>query len=152
MTAKPADSVKKYLPLFEKQKKKVVLDYGSGNLRNAMFFHRKGYQVFAVDLPHKIKYKPLPRLTCILPDDLACLDLKIDVVVCTFVLNLISSAERVKIFKAVAPKMTPGGYLLLEAKGLSLLELDSLVLPRGFIRISSQMGRYTRIALYQYIG
>ncbi|MHB9095136.1 MAG: class I SAM-dependent methyltransferase [Eubacteriales bacterium] len=150
MFTRPAYSLEKYLPLFDRLPRKVVLDYGSGNLRNSLFLHRRGYEVFAVDLPHKTRCKSLPRLTCVFPEDLLSINTKIGVTLCTFVLNQIPDSERIKVFETVAKKMVRGGYLLIETKGFSLFELDTLVIPRGFIRIHYQNGRYTLIALYQY--
>jgi len=152
MFPKPARSLIKYFPLFEKQKKKVVLDYGSGNLRNSLFLHRRGYDVYAVDLPYRIKFNSLPRLKFIWPEDLQTLNKKINLAICTFVLNLIDASQRSEAIKKIARQMTPGGYLLIETKGFLLTEIDRLVIPRGFIRVHSQGGRYTVIALYQYIG
>ena len=151
MVTRPANSLEKYLPVFDRLPKKVVLDYGSGNLRNSMFLHRMGYDVYAVDLPQKTRFKPLPRLTCIFPEDLSQLNFKFDIALCTFVLNLISTSERVWVFETLADKMSPGGYLLIETKGLTLLELDTLIIPRGFIRVHDLRGRYTLVALYKYL-
>lgn len=152
MFPKPARSLVRYLPLFEKQKKKVALDFGSGNLRNSLFLHRRGYEVFAVDLPYRIKFNTLPRLKFIWPEDLQTMDLKINLALCTFVLNLLDPPERSEAIKKIARNMVPGGYLLIETKGLSVAELDKLVIPKGFIKVHGHHGRYTVIGLYQYFG
>jgi len=152
MVTLPANSLKKYLPLFEKQKSKVVLDYGSGNLRNAIFLHRRGYRVYAVDFPNRTKIHALPRLTCVLPEELPDVDVNADIALCTFVLNLIDAPNRIPVLETIAAKMVKGGYLLIETKGFTLIELDQLIIPRGFIRIHSQYGRYTQIALYRNSG
>ncbi|PKM82663.1 MAG: hypothetical protein CVU89_03960 [Firmicutes bacterium HGW-Firmicutes-14] len=152
MGTNPAGSLRKYIGLFDKQNKKVALDYGSGNLRNAVFLHRKGYEVYAVDLPHKIKIRSLPKLSCILPCELRDLNIRADIVICTFVLNLISGEERKEVLDLIAEKIVPGGYLLIETKGFSLLQLDQMIIPRGFVRVHNHRGRYTVIVLYRYVG
>jgi len=149
MFPKPARSLEKYLPLFNKLKRKVVLDYGSGNLRNSVYLYRKGYEVFAVDLPHRIKLNSIPRLTCIWPEDLHTMQTKVNLVICTFVLNLVSPDNRPNLIASMARKMNAGGFLLIETKGLSLHQIDRLILPNEFIRIHNHEGRYTVIALYQ---
>lgn len=152
MLAKPVHSLKKYVPLFERNKGKVVLDFGSGNLRNSLYLHRKGYEVYAVDLPQKMKINCLPRLTCMLPEEITCLKSKIDVTICTFVFNIISESERNRFLTTIADKMSPGGFFLLETKGFSLARLDSMIIPKGFVRVHYERGRYTIIVLYQFIG
>lgn len=152
MLARPARSLEKFVPLFDKHKSKVVLDYGSGNLRNSIYLHRRGYSVYAVDLPHRTQIKSLPSLSCILPEEVAHLQQKIDVTLCTFVLNLIPPIERNLFIKLIAEKMSPGGFFLIETKGFTLSELDAMVLPKGFLRVYNDKGRYTVIALYQKNG
>lgn len=152
MISEPAKSLKKYEPLFDKQPQKVVLDFGSGNLRNSIFLHRKGYEVFAVDLPQRMKMRSIPRLTCILPEEILSLPCKINLTLCTFVLNLISQEERNKFLNLISQKMSDGGFFLVETKGFSLSSLDSMVIPKGFVRVHHEKGRYTIIVLYQYRG
>ncbi len=152
MLVKPAHSLKKYVPLFDRSKNKVALDFGSGNLRNSMYLHRKGYEVYAVDLPQKNKIQCMPRLKCILPEEIKGLNSKIDVTICTFVLNIISESERNGFLGTLAEKMSPGGFFLVETKGFSLSILDSMIIPKGFVRVHCERGRYTIIVLYQYIG
>lgn len=152
MSIQPARSLLTYLPLFQKQSGKVALDFGSGNLRNSVFLHRLGYEVYAVDLPHKMKFHPMPNFKCIIPEELGELRCKIDLALCTFVLNLITQQQRMAVLDTIAPKMKKGGYLLIETKGLSIFELDALAIPRGFARVDSRSGRYTKIILYQFIG
>ena len=150
MIVQPARSLVKYLPLFQRQTGKVALDFGSGNLRNSIFLHRLGYEVYAVDLPHNVKFHPMPKLNCITPGELRDLYCKIDLALCTFVLNLISPQQRIYILDTIASKMKKGGYLLIETKKLSLFDLDALTIPRGFASVHHQTGRYTHIVLYQY--
>jgi len=150
MSIQPAKSLVQYLPLFQKQTGKVALDFGSGNLRNSIYLHRSGYEVYAVDLPHNVRFHPMPKLKCITPGDLSGLCCKIDLALCTFVLNLITPKQRVTTLDTIASKMKKGGYLLIETKKLSLLDLDTLAIPRGFARVHNQTGRYTHIVLYQY--
>lgn len=150
MSVQPARSLVKYLPLFQKQPGRVALDFGSGNLRNSIFLHRLGYEVYAVDLPHNVNFQPMPKFKWITPGELGNLQSKIDLALCTFVLNLISPQQRTSILDKIALTMKKGGYLLIETKKLSLFDLDALVIPRGFARVHNQTGRYTHIVLYQY--
>lgn len=152
MLVKPARSIEKFIPLFDRQKSKVVLDYGSGNMRNSIYLHKKGYSVYAVDLPHRTQIKSLPSLSCIFPEEVVNLKQNIDITLCTFVLNLIPAAERNQFIKMIADKMSPGGFFLIETKGFTLIELDAMVIPKGFLRIYNDKGRYTVIALYQKSG
>ncbi len=149
MPARPARSLEKYMPLFDRQEKKTVLDYGSGNLRNSLYLNNRGYKVYAVDLPNRIKLNSVPGLICLWPEELKKLKLKTAIVLCTFVLNLITDYERCEVMEVIAEKIMPGGYFLIETKGLSQFELDMMTIPRGFMRIDRQAGRYTHIALYQ---
>ncbi len=152
MVTAPANSLSKYLPLFERLKKKTVLDYGSGNLRNAIYLHRRGYRVYAVDLPDRIKTKTLPKLSFLFADELKNLSLDADIALCTFVLNLIDAHKRIEVMDTIAVNMARGGYFLVETRDLTLRDLDLLTVPRGFVRIHDQRGRYTVIALYRYLG
>jgi len=147
----PANSVQTYLPLFDKQKKRVVLDYGSGNLRNSLYLHTRGFEVIAVDLPGKTQCSSVPGITLVSPDELKTTNLYIDVTLCTFVLNLIDVTKRVSVFETIAKNTMRGGYLLIETKDLTLREMDSLALLQGFARIHNDNGRFTQIVLYQLI-
>jgi len=152
MLINPAGSITKFLPLFEREEKKTVIDYGSGNLRNSIYLHRRGYKVYAVDLPSRVRMKPLPNLTCVFPEELKRLNLTADVVLCTFVLNQMNAKERDTFVRIISRKLCPGGYLLVETKGFLLNELDMMFIPKGFTRIHNQKGRYTVIVLYKYLG
>jgi len=152
MLTAPASSLSRYLPLFERLQKKTVLDYGSGNLRNAIYLHRRGYRVYAVDLPGRIKSKTLPRLSLLFADELKDLSLDANIALCTFVLNLIDSNKRIEVMDTIAANMASGGYFLVETRDFTLRDLDLLIVPRGFARVHDQRGRYTVIALYKYLG
>lgn len=150
MSARPANSLERYISLFQRQKNKTVLDYGSGNLRNSIYLQNNGYDVYAVDLPHRTKINCLPRLNCILPEELDNLTSQFGLIICTFVLNLIKESERTYFLENLTKKVIDGGYLLIETKGFSLVELDRMFIPRGFYRINYEKGRYTIIVLYRY--
>ncbi len=152
MSVCPAHSLQKYLPLFDRQQRKVVIDYGAGNLRNSHYLQQRGYQVFAIDLRPGKKLPARPGLTCLRPENLQTLNLSADLAICTFVFNLIAVTERVTVLRRIAGNMVRNGYLLIETKGHSLPELDLLVIPRGFARLHTGRGRYTLIVLYQYLG
>lgn len=150
MRITPAGSLKKFLPLFEKNSNKVVLDYGAGNLRNSLYLHRRGYYVYAVDLPNRTKINVLPRLKCILPDQINQVTSDFGLILCTFVLNLIDEKDRKEFLNTVHNKISGDGYLLIETKGFSLEELDRIFLPQDFCRIHYEKGRYTVIVLYRH--
>ncbi|WP_418790044.1 class I SAM-dependent methyltransferase [Phosphitispora sp. TUW77] len=152
MVTAPANSLSRYLPLFEKLQKKTVLDYGSGNLRNAIYLHGRGYRVYAVDLPDRIKDITLPRLSFLFVDELKDFSLDVDIALCTFVLNLIDSDKRTEVMDTIAANMARGGYFLVETREFTIKELDLLIVPKGFVRVHEQRGRYTIIALYRYLG
>ena len=151
MMAAPANSLLIYCSLFDKLERKVVLDYGSGNLRNSLYMQKRGYEVYAVDLPQRLGMNFSPNLHHILPEELPKLKIEAGIALCTFVLNLIPETMRVSVLSTIAANMSWGGYFLLETAGLSLSQLDQLVVPRGFFRVHQQWGRYTVIGLYKYM-
>lgn len=171
-----AGSVARYHRFFKKRKAYNVLDYGAGNLRNAAFLSDKGFNVYAADLPEQLRRSR--SLT--VADNLSGLlesgqlhksQLNVDVVISTFVLNIISdAAERERYIRNIVKNLRPGGYLLMEvrcremskkgdcacakcstcAKSYSREELDKLLAPYGFRRLARYYGRHSLGVLYQW--
>ncbi len=171
-----AGSVVCYLPFFKKRKAYNVLDYGAGNLRNASYLSREGFNVYAADLPEQLRrargFAAAENLRGLLeagqlPDS----NLNVDVVISTFVLNIISDpAERKRYLRNIVVNLRPGGYLLIEvkcreklikqdcdctgcpvcAKSYSREQLDRLVKSYGFKRLGRYYGRHSMGVLYQW--
>lgn len=150
--AAPAKSLEIFCSLFDKIERKVVLDYGSGNLRNSLYLQQRGYEVYAVDLPRQLAVNRSPCLNFMLPEELPNHQIEAGLALCTFVLNLIPETMRISVLANIAQNMSPGGYFLLETAGLSLVQLDQLVVPRGFFRIHHHLGRYTVVVLYKFLA
>lgn len=176
--SRAAESVRRYAPFFKNQQAVNVLDYGAGNLRNALFLAGKGFRVVAADLPQQVEKLRgsrelfhLERLLAI--DELAGKRLDVDLVLSTYVFNIImSSAERQRYLQTAVANLRTGGYLLMEVrcrrpdslcgtgcidyfacaecpKTLSHEELDVLLQPHGLRRISHYYRSHAVAAIYQ---
>lgn len=173
-----AESVKRYSRFFKKQNAAKVLDYGTGTMRNALYLAREGFQVYAADLPEQVeKLGECPAIRhverLLATDELPCSDLNVDLVLSTYVFNIImNSAERHTYLKNAVANLRPGGYLLMEvrcrkpqercdatckdyfsceecSKTLTHEELDTLMAPHGLRRISHYYRSHAVAAIYQ---
>jgi len=171
-----AGSVARYLRFFKKRRAYNVLDYGAGNLRNAAFMTGQGFNVYASDLPEQLQrvqsFTAADKLRGLLePGQLPKSRLNVDLVISTFVLNIIPDPEeRKRYLRNIVVNLRPGGYLLIEvkcrdrlknaacdcarchtcAKSYSREELDRLVAPYGFKRLARYYGRHSIGVLYQW--
>ncbi len=168
-----ARSVVEYLPFFKRSGSLNVLDYGSGNLRNSIFMSEEGFKVYAADLPEQLtkirNSKAVGKIAGLLETGILHKSkLNVDLVISTFVLNIISNQkEREKYLDNVVLNLRPGGYLLIEVKcrekgrccataarckncdkSYSREELDQFVKSYGFSRVGHYFGRYSIGALY----
>lgn len=174
-----AESVRRYSTFFRKCQATDVLDYGTGNMRNALFMAKQGFKVFAADIPEqiaKLRDRPLTNnierlmVTNELPES----RLNVDLVLSTYVFNIImESSERHKYLENAVSNLKPGGYLLMEvrcpkphercdttctdyfscsdcSKALTHEELDVLLNPHGLRRISHYYRSHAVSAIYQY--
>lgn len=172
-----AKSVVRYLPFFKTRGHFNVLDYGSGNLRNSEFLSNEGFNVYAADLPEQVtrvrSNKAVDKIAGLLETDILHKSrLNVDVVLSTFVINIISNEEeRKRYLDNVVLNLRPEGYLLIEVKcrerlkikcnctgfpkcktcehSYSREELDQLLEPYGFGRVGHYFGRYSIGALYK---
>ena len=175
---KAAESVRRYTSFFKKQQAVNVLDYGTGNMRNALYLAGEGFRVFAADLPEQVeKLRGCPamlhieRLLAI--NELSSARLNVDLVLSTYVFNIIMGREeRQQYLKNAVANLRGGGYLLMEvrcrrpqadcgtacsdyfgcaecAKTLTHQELDSLLVPHGLKRISHYYRSHAVAAIYQ---
>lgn len=173
-----AESVKRYSRFFKKQHALDVLDYGTGTMRNAVYMAQEGFNVFAADLPEQVeKLQGCPALMHIErlldTDELPHSSLNVDVVLSTYVFNIImDSAGRHTYVENAVANLKPGGYLLMEvrcrkphercdatckdyfscaecSKTLTHEELDSLLTPHGLKRISHYYRSHAVAAIYQ---
>lgn len=173
-----AESVRRYAPFFKKQQVVDVLDYGTGTMRNAVYMARNGFRVYAADLPEQIdKLRSCPVAACarrlLKTDELVQEQLNVDLVLSTYVFNIIMShEERHRYLETAVANLRPGGYLLIEvrcpnvaaecgsacndyfacaecAKTLTHGELDALMAPHGLKRICHYYRNHSVAAMYQ---
>jgi len=175
-----AESVRRYSRFFKTQDAMDVLDYGTGTMRNALYLAKEGFSVYAADLPEQVaRLRGCPALQHIerllVTDELAQSNLNVDVVLSTYVFNIImESTERHAYLKNAVANLKPGGYLLMEvrcrkpqercdttcddyfacaecSKTLTHQELDVLLTPHGLRRISHYYRSHAMAAVYQMV-
>lgn len=174
-----AESVKRYSTFFKTKKAVNILDYGTGTMRNALFLAKQGFTVFAADLPEQVeKLSNCPAMLhvekLLAADELSRSRLNVDVVLSTYVFNIImNSTERHTYLQNAVANLKPGGYLLMEvrcrslqercdttscsdffsceecSKTLTHTELDALLMPHGLRRISHYYRSHAMAAVYQ---
>jgi SAM-dependent methyltransferase len=172
-----AKSIIRYSKFFRHQGAVKVLDYGAGKLRNAAYLAKQGFTVFAADLPEQVavlRHLPDARPLAGILDSaqLAASCLNVDLVLSTYVFNIISKSEEQGAYVAnICRNLKPGGYLLMEvrcrqlqdcgagcshyfkcadcAKTYTHSELDQFLTPYGFNRISHYYGNHALAAVYQ---
>jgi cyclopropane fatty-acyl-phospholipid synthase-like methyltransferase len=175
-----AESIKRYSRFLKLQQARDVLDYGTGTMRNAVYMAQEGFCVYAADIPEQVeKLRGCPALMHIerllSTNELAQSDLNVDVVLSTYVFNIImNSAGRHEYLNNAVANLKTGGYLLMEvrcrkphehcdttckdffscdecSKTLTHSELDELLLPHGLRRISHYYRSHAMSAIYQKI-
>jgi cyclopropane fatty-acyl-phospholipid synthase-like methyltransferase len=173
-----SESVRRYSRFFKTQRAMDVLDYGTGTLRNAVYLAQEGFSVYAADLPEQVeKLRGCPALMHIerllATDELPQSNLNVDVVLSTYVFNIIMGHdERHTYLDNVVANLKPGGYLLMEvrcrkphercdmtcqdffscaecSKTLTHSELDELLSPHGLRRISHYYRSHAMSAIFQ---
>lgn len=173
-----AESVRRYSRFFKKQNVTSVLDYGTGKMRNAVYLSGEGFRIFAVDLPEQLeRLKGAPSLASVerllSTDDLAQSGLAVDLVLSTYVFNIIPTPKgRAAYLDNAVSALRPGGYLLMEvrcrrpgdgceencpnrlvdgicAKALSHEDLDAFFEPYGLTRISHYYRSHSVAAIYR---
>jgi cyclopropane fatty-acyl-phospholipid synthase-like methyltransferase len=175
--ARAAKSIRSYYKFFTHQRTETVLDYGAGKLRNARYLARKGFTVFAADLPEQVdQLRDFPDagyLAGILDSrQLTDSCLNVDLVISTYVFNIINSiSEQTTYVENIVSNLKLGGYLLMEvrcrrieecgegcshffkcqecAKTFTYEELDGFLVPHGFRRISHYYRNHALAAIYQ---
>src|SRR5512133_3039882 len=173
-----AESVRRYSRFFKTQRAMDVLDYGTGTMRNAVYLAQEGFSVYAADLPEQVeKLRGCPALQYIErlleSDELSRSNLNVDLVLSTYVFNIImKSTERHAYLDNAVGNLKSGGYLLMEvrcrkpqercdttcndyfacvecSKTLTHKELDGLLHPHGLRRISHYYRSHAVAAIYQ---
>jgi tellurite methyltransferase len=175
---KAAGSITRYSRFFRQSQADTVLDYGAGTLRNSLYLAQNGFTVYAADLPEQVEIQrgrpastQLARLMEV--DELEQSRLGVDLVLSTYVFNIImENAEQRRYLDNVVANLRPAGYLLMEvrcrqqetrcssscshhfkcpscAKTYTHEELDSLITPYGFRRISHYYHNHAVAAIYQ---
>jgi tellurite methyltransferase len=175
---KAATSVLRYSRFFNLQEIESVLDYGAGTLRNALYLADQGLTVYAADLPEQVKalrsHPEVHRLAGLLKaGDLKQSRLGVDLVISTYVFNIIvRRSQRQRYLENVVANLRPGGYLLMElccrrdgaeydpslehylhcdlnAKNYTHHDLDRILTPFGFARVSHYYSSHAVAAIYQ---
>lgn len=175
---RPATSVIRYARFFRLSRANKVLDYGAGTLRNALYLADRGFKVYAADVPEQariLRSRPgSERLAGILDvGELMTTRLNVDVVLCTYVFNIIvPKAQRKLYLDNVTANLRPGGFLLIEinsrleemgcdsplqhyhcfdhkAKSYTHDELDRLLGQYRFQRICHYYSDHALAAVYQ---
>ena len=175
-----AGSIRRYSRFFQQRGIRTVLDYGAGTLRNSQFLAEKGFSVYAADVPDQVervlKMSARSTLAGVLAvHELEQTFLEVDLVLSTYVLNIIPSGTgKWRYLKNVTLNLRNGGYLLIEARcrreddacgnGCSSQgtcpscvktythdELDRLVTPFGFLRVSHYYRRHAIAVLYEKV-
>jgi hypothetical protein len=173
-----AESVKRYSRFFKQQNAVNVLDYGTGNMRNALYLTNQGFAVYAADLPEQVE-----KLRCrsttrrvkrlLATDELSDSSLNVDLVLSTYVFNIImKQGERHDYLRNAVSNLRSGGYLMMEvrcrrpddacddscgdyftcgecAKTLTHHELDSLLATHGLRRVSHYYRSHALAAIYR---
>ena len=176
--SRAAESVTRYSRFFKTQHAMEVLDYGTGTMRNALYLAQEGFSVYAADVPEQVeRLRGCPALRHIErlmnTDELPGSNLNVDLVLSTYVFNIImKSDERMAYVKNAVANLKPGGYLLMEvrcrkphelcdisckdffsngecSKTLTHQELDDLLVPHGLRRISHYYRSHAMAAIYQ---
>ncbi|WP_224982954.1 class I SAM-dependent methyltransferase [Geomonas agri] len=116
---RPASSVIRYACYFRLAKVHRVLDYGAGLLRNALYLTEEGFQVYAADVPEQVKalavHPEAGRLAGLLTvGELAQAGLGVDLVLCTFVFNILTTRRKKQYLDNVVANLRPGGLFLIE--------------------------------------
>lgn len=175
-----ARSIRRYNRFFQQRGIRTVLDYGAGTLRNSRFLAQQGFFVYAADVPDQmqriLRMPASSTLAGVLGiDELEQTFLEADLVLSTYVLNIIpGGTEKWRYLKNVTLNLRNGGFLLIEARcrreedacgnGCSSQgscpscfktythdELDSLVTPFGFRRVSHYYRRYALAVLFEKV-
>ena len=173
-----AASVGRYCRFFQKQHAYNVLDYGAGKLRNALFLADAGFRVYAADLPEQLHnisgWESTARLAGLLETGaLEQSRLNVDLVISNYVFNIIpDGVEKERYLSNTVRNLRPAGYLLVEVrcrredepcgsgcshhlqcpgcvKTYSHEELDRLITPHGFRRISHYYRHHALAVIYQ---
>jgi len=177
-----AASIIRYAGFFRQSRAETVLDYGAGTLRNALYLTQQyGFRVYAADLPEQVEIqrgRPDARQLAGLLEvgELERSRLGVDLVLSTYVFNIImENEEQRRYLQNVVGNLRRGGYLLMEvrcrqqetecspscshhfkcgncAKTFTHEELDSLITPYGFRRISHYYRQHSVAAMYQRVG
>lgn len=173
-----AASVVRYARFFKQVNANKVLDYGAGSLRNALFLWERGFRVYAADLPGQIrvlrKHPQVGNLEGLFEaGELAGLNLAADLVLSTFVFNIIGTkAHRKQYLDNIVSNLRAGGYLLMEvnsrnedfgcsstlhhyfscddkARSYTHDELDCLLAPYKLRRICHYYSSHALAAVYR---
>ncbi len=169
----PYGSILKIIPLFNQLGFHRIIDYGAGTFHNTMYLAANGFQVIAVERPPVIR-RYAPRIMddrdsyidqdffidIITPEGLVSWTIKVDAVICTFVLNLLDGATNSHIVQLFNDKLKKRGMVFVEVKqkkekpsptAMTKLDLDRLFVGNGFMKIQDMTGRYSLGTLYEKI-
>jgi tellurite methyltransferase len=175
---KAAASIIRYSRFFRQSQADTVLDYGAGTLRNTLYLAQNGFTVYAADLPEQVEVqrrRPVARQLAgfLNVGELEKSRLGVDLVLSTYVFNIIMETdEKRRYLDNVVANLRMGGYFLIEvrcrqqetecndscshhfkcascAKTFTHEELDSVITPYGFRRLSHYYRHHAVAAIYQ---
>jgi hypothetical protein len=142
-THRPSPLVLRWAKSFPQWGIQRILDLGAGNLRNSLYLADLGFSLWAADLPAQLarlgaNLPPVPLLDTRL---LQRTRLNMDLVLCTYVINILPPKEQSSLLALARRNLKRGGYLCLEVRrknnsaslnALTPSELAAVVEPWGF--------------------
>ena len=166
-----AKSIRTFIPYFKKKKLKTALDYGAGKLRNSCYLAKEGLEVYVSDIREQVeKILQMPEAGEVhgifAVDELRFQQLDVDLVLSTYVLNIIHDPlQREEFLENIRANLKQGGYFLVEVlckdcnlncdqckvprNSFSKEELDQMICPRGFKKLAHCHGKHSVSVLYQ---
>ena len=174
----PASSVVRYSGFFKSMGVVNVLDYGAGTLRNALYLADLGMNVYAADIPQQVRvmkgHPDAKRLAGILSAaELKRSRLKVDLVICTYVFNIIvRRCEKENYLDNAVANLRQGGFMLVEvnsrqsdvgcasplhhyfgcddkARSYTHLDMDRFLMPHSFQRVCHYYSSHALAAVYR---
>lgn len=110
-----------------------ILDYGAGKLRNSIYLHNNGFNVSVLDTKIQINSweNDIKQLFCVYSaDNVDIIDNKFDIILCSYVLNVVSSIEeRIVIIENIKNLLKENGLILIDVRGKNSLKDTKYKIP-----------------------
>lgn len=148
---RPSPLVARWVNNFPRWGIQRILDLGAGNLRNSLYLAELGFSLWAAELPAQLaRLGPQPGLVPLLDTRLLQRTrLQMDLVLCTYVLNILPPMKQGSLLALCRRNLKEGGFLCLEVRkkreagslnALSAPELLSIAHPWGFHPMALEEG------------